>query len=231
MKRRSRRPGFTLIELLVVIAIIGVLIGLLLPAVQKVREAAARTQCQNNLKQIALATHSYESNRERLPAGNSAIFVELLPFLEQENVVKAQAVSAPAANVTKVAILACPKNDRGPGTVVVTGSGESFYSSSSTWVNYGRFDYAANGGAPSLINGVDYKGPFNSGLTTGLPLVQISDGTSNTVGFGELGMVNCHYPLYSGVCYMAWAARPAVKRSDYSPAQMPATSSSANFGF
>src|SRR5262245_20375577 len=91
------RPGFTLLELLVVIGIIGVLIGMLLPAVQKVREAAARTQCMNNLHQIGLALHSYHDNNESFPPGTEnhpeeagmaprlTCMLPLYPYLEQEN--------------------------------------------------------------------------------------------------------------------------------------------------
>lgn len=132
-QRVPRRGGFTLVELLVVIAIIGILVGLLLPAVQAAREAARRMQCSNNLKQLGLAIHNYESAIKRLPPGGLHIrdgfgadssstswgpnwLIMLLPYVEQAplharyNQASRFARDNPAVVGTKVPTFACPSD-------------------------------------------------------------------------------------------------------------------------
>lgn len=114
---RYYRRGFTLIELLVVIAIIAILIGLLLPAVQKVREAAARLQCQNNLKQLGLGFHSYESARKSFPPAIAIAPTEpraipwgvlLLPYIEQGNLYKQYDRTALVTDASNQALIQTP---------------------------------------------------------------------------------------------------------------------------
>ncbi|MGL4420898.1 MAG: DUF1559 domain-containing protein, partial [Gemmataceae bacterium] len=174
--RVPQRPrlGFTLIELLVVIAIIAVLIGLLLPAVQKVRQAAARAQSQNNMKQLGLALHTFESANGTLPGMRSAgaanatsfgysIHAQLLPYIEQENLGKTfdmtqplfvgvfptpsfqlNPVVAPTA-ATIVKTFLCPADSQAPLFTINSGGGT--HAGTNYVVNLG----SGSGGAGTTI--------------------------------------------------------------------------------
>jgi prepilin-type N-terminal cleavage/methylation domain-containing protein/prepilin-type processing-associated H-X9-DG protein len=205
------RRGFTLIELLVVIAIIAVLIGLLLPAVQKVREAAGRAKCQNNLKQIALACHNYESSNGNLPPGSGNVAVNassspsllaiVLPYMEQASIYQlfdlTQDVNLAATNyyarVQEVPSYLCP-SDPQEGFRVQPGSLPAGVTVSG---NSGRSNYLGNIGTTADQYSIDLNrvGIFNfqtatqpdgsKKVTSRVRITDIADGTSNTSMLSE----------------------------------------------
>lgn len=198
---RARR-GFTLIELLVVIAIIAILIGLLLPAVQKIRDAANRILCTNNVKQLSLACHNYESANGTLPpwaVGTSAEYGSahflLLPYIEQDNLFKQANGNSFNVRTGTVKIFACPNDPTVQGGAFTSQAvnypfnGTAPLRISVNGIPYGAATYAING---QVVTGQMANGHPTGGAMT---LNQITDGTSNTLLFAER-MAFCAGPDY-----------------------------------
>ncbi len=229
MRSIQRRRAFTLIELLVVIAIIAVLIGLLLPAVQKVREAANRMSCSNNLKQIGLALHNYADQHGSFPAGGDRVnqlgwHVYILPFIEQDNLYKQFNLTTPGAYTIpvrrvlgqqKVKVFLCPSS---PIEKVMTGGRHTPHLPEFQPPN-------ANGSPPYTTHYYGILGPkgvnpatgqpyrlFNAGAHGGFglqgvfqqekltPIADITDGTSNTLAVGEMSWTS----EVTGTRYRTW---------------------------
>ncbi|TWT30886.1 DUF1559 domain-containing protein [Blastopirellula retiformator] len=194
-----RRGGFTLVELLVVIAIIGVLIALLLPAVQQAREAARRMSCSNNLKQLGLSLHNYHDTHGKFPLGcqgdseRTALHVAMLPFIEQANMYDQMDTKLNFSSgvnsqflTTKIDAYHCPSSPKQQAD-----DNNDYY----TTHYYGVLGpkgtnpatgsaYEADAGVDTAHGGFSKVGIFYQDESRGMR--DIIDGTSNTLAFGEI---------------------------------------------
>jgi prepilin-type N-terminal cleavage/methylation domain-containing protein/prepilin-type processing-associated H-X9-DG protein len=213
---QRRRRGFTLIELLVVIAIIAVLIGLLLPAVQKVRETANRMKCANNLKQLGLALHNYHDTNQCFPparlktapaAGQPAVdyhgwITYILPMIEQDNLARQYRFDLPykdpinvPVGVLHLTLLTCPTapNDRD-----FTSGAMTDYSSTNIFITGGVVDnYSDYGNVQGAYHNqgvLKVVTPATiAGDTRGNKIADVRDGTSNTIMVAECGGREQHW--------------------------------------
>jgi prepilin-type N-terminal cleavage/methylation domain-containing protein/prepilin-type processing-associated H-X9-DG protein len=228
----TKRRGLTLIELLVVIAIIAVLVGLLLPAVQKVREAASRTQCQNNLKQLTVAAHNYHIDMDRFPTGarlsvdedgrptrGTTLWVELLPYFDHANLYKKWDHNDNRNNVTGgrnatqaqvIKVLVCPSDPLPEPVVELTAA----YALAPPWAwgFYGLSSYGGNAGRRSVHTGGPPAFPRMTRdgiffIDSCVRLADVTDGTSNTLHFGERFHRDPEYDVRHAV---VWPGSPSL---------------------
>ena len=221
---RIKRHGFTLVELLVVIAIIGILIAMLLPAVQAAREAARRMQCCNNLKQLGLGMHNYASaNKDYFPTGNTGqmyrwkpgLFVLLLPYIEQQDLYNRIDITGwndtINDNENKYIPIKCYTCPTWPYPIV-------YRDMSPDWLNGAIVTYRGTSGAYPYVqpyetntNGnIPQNGIF--GMNWARRVAEVTDGLSNTIAMGEFN----HFDATGGsYCDPPGNLRPWILGSSY----------------